>query len=89
MSRDFEVEINVKLTAGIPNTLIKNRICMGSKDGSEVKNTGCFSKGLGSKSQLLVTPVPRDLMPSDFHGHWAFTWCMYICASKTCIQVKS
>jgi translation initiation factor IF-1 len=49
MSRDFEVEINVQLTAGIPGTLIKNRIWMSSKDSSEVKSTGCSSKGPGFK----------------------------------------
>ena len=41
--------------------------CWGWRDGSAVKNTGCFFKGLGfdfqhlhGGSQLSVSPVPRD-----------------------------
>jgi hypothetical protein len=48
------------------------------RDGSVVKSTGCSSRGPGFNShlphggsQLSITPVPEDLIPSGLHRHQA------------------
>jgi hypothetical protein len=74
---------------------IKNRDC---RDRSAVKNTGCYCRGPGfdsqhphSGSQVSITPVPEDPMPSfGFCRHCTYVIKRYIDirAGKTPTQIK-
>ena len=70
-----------------------------SQTAQRLRSTGCSSRGPRfnsqhphGSSQVSVTPVPGDLIPSSgLHGHQAHTWCTYIHVDRThiCFILKN
>jgi hypothetical protein len=64
-------EHHINICTNLPSITMKNNDVRVWRDGSAVKNTGYSSRGPGfssqhphSSSQLSVTPVPEDPIPS-------------------------
>lgn len=49
-----------------------------------LKDSGFSSQHKHGSSQLILTPVPKDLTPtSGFCRHWACMWCTYMHAKHS------